>query len=233
MCWINVGCADGVVLVAAIGRPGHRSGGTSGAVPRAVPSPRAPLRRYLRWLSARSQDRARCKSNLSLYHLLVDGGPTWVKVAYVILRFFRVIPFKCLAISTGALYSTARATCVESSRTIQKLPRRARSYLLGQVPAGIYRTFMHDLRQILIFTAELHALLSLNWPVILARRLATGATRARHACHRIVNATLHTAIIVHYFVSLNWLTIAWRRISNSLRWAYARRVRRRSRPRHA
>ena len=196
---VHAACVFFLTVVAAILR-------------QADPSPRP-------WLSARSQDRARCKSNLSLYHLLVDGGPTWVKVAYVILRFFRVIPFKCLAISADALYSTARATCVESSRTIQKLPRRARSYLLGQVPAGIYRTFMHDLRQILIFTAELHALLSLNWPVILARRLATGATRARHACHRIVNATLHTAIIVHYFLSLDWPIIAWRRISNSLRWA--------------
>ena len=170
------------------------------------------------WLSARSQDRARRKSNLSLYHLLVDGGPTWVKVAYVILRFFRVIPFKCITISAAALYSSTRNICAESSRTIQKLPRRARSYLLGQVPAGIYRTFMYDLRQVLIFTAEFHALLSLNWPVILARRLATGAARARYICNRAMNATLHLAIIAHYFLTLNWPMITWQRIFNLLLW---------------
>ena len=170
------------------------------------------------WLSVRSQDRARCKSNLSLYHLLVDGGPTWVKVAYVILRFFRVIPFKCITISAVALYSTSRTVYVESSRTIRKLPRRARSYLLGQVPAGLYRTFTYDLRQVLTFAAELHALLSLNWPVILARRLATGTIRARHACFRAINATLHVAIILHHLLSLDWPMITWRRLSNSLHW---------------
>ena len=34
-----------------------------------------------------------------------------------------------------------------------------------------------------------------------------------------MNATLHIAIILHHFVSLNWPMITWRRISNSLRWA--------------
>ena len=34
-----------------------------------------------------------------------------------------------------------------------------------------------------------------------------------------MNATLHITIILHYFLSLNWPMIAWRRVSNSLRWA--------------
>ena len=33
-----------------------------------------------------------------------------------------------------------------------------------------------------------------------------------------MNATLHIAIILHHFLSLNWPMITWRRISNSLRW---------------
>ena len=87
------------------------------------------------WLSVRSQDRARCKSNLSLYHLLVDGGPTWVKVAYVILRFFRVIPFKCITISTVALYSIQSKT----RRITQVAPMRA------GLPAGTRRGLPPDM----------------------------------------------------------------------------------------
>ena len=130
----------------------------------------------------------------------MDEGPTWVKVAYVIFRFFRVIPIKCITIPASELYYAVRTTCVESGRAIRKLPRRTKSYLLGQVPAGIYRTLTHDLRQALLLTVKLHAVLSLNWPLILARRLAAGAARTRSACTQVLIISLHVATVLHYLL---------------------------------
>ena len=162
------------------------------------------------WLPGSTQDRARRKTRHSLYHLIVDESPLWVKVIIVIIKFFQTVPSTCLLMTLTFLLDALLGTCREATRGAIQGRRRARSYLLGRVPASILRAFKEDSLQVIALAIWIHETLSLNWPLRLALRLATGASRLQRFCKRAICFGILMATWSRRLLSLNWPLIVYR-----------------------
>ena len=130
----------------------------------------------------------------------------WVKVAYIIFKFFQLVPATCAVMLVTGLIDTAAGIGHGAIRN----HRRARSYLLGRVPASMLRAFIYDGRQIILLVFELYEALNLNWPLILALRLAAGARRLRHLCWRTTLFSLIIASQLHEAATITVPEITWR-----------------------
>jgi len=159
----------------------------------------------LSWRPSRSHDRARRKTNPSIYQLAVDDGPMWVKVAYLIFKFFQLVPATCAVMIGTSLLGTVGSI----GRGAIRGHRRTRSYLLGRVPASILRASIDDGRQIILLVFELYEVLNLNWPLLFALRLAAGARRLRHFCWRSILIGLVITSQLHETTSINVPEITW------------------------
>ena len=123
--------------------------------------------------------------------------------------FLTMAPF--LWLSRSLSYLSLRAT--EGGHGLIRGRRRLRSQLLGHLPVCILRAFLEDARDVLRLAAWLYRLLSVNWPLRAALRLANGATRTRQCFTRAIGLTVATACLAERLLSRNWPLLLCRRLA--------------------